>query len=254
MKSACILLAAMLTSLPLAAQAPIQLDNNDYGMRIDQMPAWLIELSNMPKAQQEEYKGFFAAAKQAYAEGNWVICQSYLTSCDLILPNNPHSWNMRAACAIGLKKFAEAKEALDKVIEQDPNDAAALMNLATLHAAQEDYTAAINTIFDILERLPYNASESLVETLEYRILLYYLMQGNEAAAKEMVEGLDALSDTPLYYYSQAAFHIYHGRRTEAAEDLHSADSIFAKDMQYLPFARSLKTSGLEEKYLPALMP
>lgn len=253
MKPHCILLAAVLTTLPLAAQAPIQLDNNDYGMRIDQMPAWLVALSNMPKAQQEEYKGFFAAAKQAYAEGNWIVCQSYLTSCDFILPNNPHSWNMSAACSIGLKKFAEAKEMLDKVLEQAPNDAAAIMNLATWHAAQENYDAAINIFFDLLDRLPYNTSASLIETLEYRILLCYLMQGNEAAAKEMVEDLDALSDTPMYYYSQAAFHIYHGRRAEAAQDLRAADEIFAKDMQYLPFARSLKTSGLEEKYLPPLM-
>lgn len=245
---------AILTGMPLAAQEPMQLDATGHETRIDQLPQWLIDLSNMPKAQQEEYKGMFAAAKLAYAEGKWILCETYLTSCDFILPNNPNSWNMRAACAIELKKTDEAKVYLDKVLEQDPNDGAALMNMASWHAAREDYEAAINVLFDILERLPYNVSESLVETLEYRIFLYYLMQGNEAAAKEMVEDLDPLSDTPLYYYSQAALHIYHGRRAEASQDLQSADAIYAKDMQYLPFARSLKTSGLEKKYLSSPKP
>lgn len=245
---------ALVSCMPLAAQAPMQLDATELGTSIDQLPQWLIDLSNMPKAQQEEYKGMFAAAKLAYAEGKWILCETYLTSCDFILPNNPNSWNMRAACAIELKKIAEAKEYLDKVLEHEPNDGAALMNLASWHAAKEDYEAAIHVLFDILDRLPYNVSVSLIETLEYRIFLYYLMQGNEAAAKEMVEDLNPLSDTPLYYYSQAALHIYHGRRVEASQDLQSADTIYAKDMQYLPFARSLKTSGLEEKYLSSPKP
>ena len=254
MKLISTLALALLTGMPLAAQAPMQLDATEQGTRIDEVPQWLADLSNMPKAQQEEYKGMFAAAKLAYAEGKWILCETYLTSCDFILPNNPNSWNMRAACAIELKKIAEAKEFLDKVLEQDPNDGAALMNMASWHAAQEDYEAAIHVLFDILDRLPYNVSISLIETLEYRIFLYYLMQGNEAAAKEMVEDLGPLSDTPLYYYSQAALHIYHGRRAEASQDLQSADAIYAKDMQYLPFARSLKTSGLEEKYLSSPTP
>lgn len=250
MKPISIFVAAVLSTMPLAAQAPM-IPSEPAGTRIDQLPQWLITLSNMPKAQQEEYSGLFAAAKQAYAQGNWVMCQAYLTSCDLILPNNPNSWNMAAACAIALKQFDEAKAALEKVLAESPHDGAALMNLATLYAAEEKYDESINLLFNILERLPNNPSITLIETLEYRIFLCYLMKGDETAAKEMVEDLHPLSDTPLYYYSQAALHIYHGRRLEAAYDIKTADAIYAKDMQYLPFARSLKESGLEAKYLPS---
>jgi hypothetical protein len=60
-----------------------------------------------------------------------------------------------------------------------------------------------------------------------------------------------MADTPLYYYSQAALHISKGNRAQALQDINAADNIFSKYNATLPYIRSLRASGIEEKFLSA---
>ena len=72
------------------------------------MPEWLIEFSNLPGKQREQYLQNFSKAKLAYQKGEWVVCYSALADCEMIFKDNPNVWNLRACCLMEQKFLDEA--------------------------------------------------------------------------------------------------------------------------------------------------
>lgn len=210
---------------------------------------WLADFSNLPKEARAEYISLFQQAKKAYQIGDWAVCYGLLSQCDFIYDRNPHVWNLRAVCLIAQKKYAEAEIELNKVRKELPHDETTLMNIANLHMGKGEFQQCIEIIHDIIESLPVPGYQSLTDILTFRIYLCHIMLGQKKEAKELVSHLTPLSDTPLYYYSQAALHISRGNKTQARQDIQAADTIFAKGNATLPYLRAIQASGLEEKFL-----
>ncbi len=234
------LLGLFALGLPLAAQQQQQ-----------EMPIakWLADFSNLPKATRAKYINLFHQAKQAYNSGDWVICYALLEECEMLYNKNPHLWNLRAVCLIAQDKLDEAEQELLKAKKELPHDETTYMNIANLHMAKGEFQQCIDVLRGIIDTIPDPVSQSLVDILTFRIYLCHIMLGQKKEAKELVSHLTPLSDTPLYYYSQAAFHISRGNRTQARQDIQAADTIYAKGNATLPYLRAIQASGLEEKYL-----
>ena len=210
---------------------------------------WLIEFSNLPKEARAEYISLFQQAKLAYITGDWTVCYGLLSQCEFIYDKNPHVWNLRTVCLIAQKKFTEAEKELHKAQQELPHDDTTLMNVANLHMGKGEFRQCISVIQGIIDTLPYPKSPPLLDILTFRIYLCHLMLGENNEAKQCVRHLTPLSDTPLYYYSQAAFHITKGNRVQARHDIQAADTIYAKENATLPYLRAIQASGLEEKFL-----
>lgn len=239
-----LLLLGTLAGTPVAAQA-----SNSTATSINELPGWLIDFSNLPKETQQEYIAAFQAAKAEYAAGNWIICCAYLNECEFIFRGNPHVWNLRATCLIEQKNLDEAEEMLNKARRELPHDETTIMNLANLYMAREEYALCIDTLSSILQTLNERASAELLNVLVFRIYLCRLMLGQQQQAADMVKHLNPLSDTPLYYFSQAALHISKGNRKQATEDINAASAIFSQNNAILPYIRSIRSSGIEDKFL-----
>lgn len=213
-----------------------------------QVPDWLARLSNLPRAQREEYISHFAQAKAALAQGNWVDCDAELTSCEFIFNENPNIHNLRVVCYIEQKRFEAAEEEMEKAVALLPDDPTTLVNLASLHMAKKDYRVCITKISDVLEdpRHNTNISQEVRDILIFRIFLCHLMLGEIAQAEEWVRELSPISDTPLFYYSRAALCLYMRDAPGAQRDLKSAANIFASGGLLVPYQRALLSCDLSE--------
>lgn len=210
---------------------------------------WLADFSNLPKDTRAEYIHLFQQAKQAYAIGDWAVCYGLLSQCEFIYNKNPHVWNLRAVCLIAQKNYTEAEQELNKAIQVLPHDETTLMNIANLHMGKGEFRQCIEQIRKIIDSLPEPRSPELVDILLFRIYLCHLMLGERKEAQAVVSHLNPLSDTPLYYYSQAALHISRGKRAQARQDINAADAIYTKGNATFPYLRAIQASGLEEKFL-----
>lgn len=235
----------------LCALTPVSQAVNFQGQSTASIPAWLAEFSNLESKKRIEYIENFNKAKIAYAESNWHICLAYLSECEFIYNKNPHVRNLRASCLIALKNYDEAEEEINKAKEHLPNDETTIMNCANLHLAKKEYAQCIVLIKGILDKLPYEEGATLPDVLTFRIYLCHLMLGQEKEAQELVRELNPMSDTPLYYYSQAALHISKGNAALARQDIMAAEAIFYAGNATLPYQQAIQATGLEEKFLPA---
>lgn len=210
---------------------------------------WLADFSNLPKETRAEYINLFQRAKQAYVFGDWIICYALLEECEMLYNKNPHVWNLRAVCLIAQNKLTEAEQELLKAKKELPHDETTYMNIANLHMAKGEYQQCIEVLRSIIDSIPDPAPQNLIDILTFRIYLCHCMLGQKKEAKKLVSHLTPLSDTPLYYYSQAVFHITRGNKTQARQDIQAADTIFAKGNSTLPYLRAIQASGIEEKFL-----
>lgn len=223
-------------------------------MKVDELPDWLIEFSNMAREDRQAYLESFNRAKALYQTGDWNKCLLEINNCESIYNKNPNLWNLRLSCMIEAKSVESAEEILAKVKEALPQDNVTLLNIANLHMIKKEYRECVTELIGIISSLPYDASPEMVNILRYRILLSHLMLGEEEEAKDIIQDLTPLSDTPLYYYALAAFDIYHGKRQDALMNINAANSIFSKGQATVPYQRGITASGIIDKYLPAIVP
>lgn len=230
--------------MPAVAQLPASAPAGAAEEEME-VPQWLADLSNLPREQRQEYVANLSAAKAALAQGDWVTCDTLLTTCELIFHGNPHISNMRAVCYIEQKRFADAETEVAKARKELPDDPTTLVNIATLHMAQGQYQACIDEMTEILETASYTVRREVLDILTFRVFLCHLMMGNEAKALELVQDISPLSDTPLYYYSRAAVCLFKNDITGAKGDLQAAARIFSNSAAMLiPYQRALQSCRL----------
>lgn len=233
------------TLAPLPAQ-----EHSATDTQLQDLPEWLLDFSNLDPKEKESYIQAFREAKSAYMVSDWVGCETALNTCEMIFKGNPAIWNLRCSAFIEQGRLQEAEQELKQAQEALPNDDVTIVNIAGLYLAKKDYKACIERISAILDKIPYS-EENLRDTLTYRLVLCHLMLGQESEARELVKDKSPLSDTPLYYFSKAAFSIFKGERKAAMQSITSCNRIFAKTAASVPYQRALNISGLIEKYLPA---
>jgi tetratricopeptide (TPR) repeat protein len=130
------------------------------------------------------------------------------------------------------------------VLKVMPNDSVAVMNQANLYLATGRYTESIAVIDRLLQELPPDTPNELTDVLTYRKVLALVLLDKTPEAKKLVAHLNAFSDTPLYYYSQAAFYLAEDKKVEAARSLRSVGKIFAKSASLASYQRALELSRL----------
>lgn len=245
-----LLLLLTATAMPGVAQENANLMTTDEG-EVRQIPRWLMEFSNLPRETRSRYINTFNQAKQAYRDGRWVDCIALLVECEVIQRGNPGVWNLRASCLMEQKYFDEAAVELERVLQQEPDNQVALMNLANMHMACGRYTESLRLLAELKEMLPYETAEEILNVLNFRALLCHLMQGQESRARALVQHLTPMSDTPLYYYSRAAFALAQNDISTADYCQRVASQIFAGNHATEPYRRALELSGLNAGKRPA---
>lgn len=224
--------------------------SEEEAKRKSPVPLWLQELSNLPVEQRQLYTSSFAKAKAAYAAAKYAECELHLNSCEMIYQGNPNVWSLRASLYIAQQRFDEAEALTQKAIKEQPGDPITAYNLSSISLSKGDYVRCIEQTSALMEKIRFNEGMPLLHSLKFRLLLANLMLGRLDEAKKLVADVTPLDDSPLYYYSQAAFAIYRGDGAAAAKDIATAERIYHSE-KYLPsYKQSLSSSRLQDKYLP----
>lgn len=211
------------------------------------LPQWLVDFSNIKRELREAYLINFNRAKLAYLQGEWISCITLLAECEMVFKGNPNIWNLRACCLMEQKLFDEAAAELDRASQALPHDPVTTMNRANLQLARGQYEPCLTTLTQLRSSLPCDTPEELLHVLTFRQLLCLILLDREPEARKLVEGLSPVADTPLYYYSQAAFAAARNDRAVYARSIRVANAIFANNHAAVPYQRALIASGITSR-------
>jgi tetratricopeptide (TPR) repeat protein len=176
-----------------------------------------------------EYVAAMRDALRSFIQRDFPATIAALDKADAIQPPTALSLNTRGAVAIEQKRFEEGAKLCQQALKLDPKFFPAHFNLAEIPFVQKNYPVAREEFTKLKEQYP---KEDLVN---FRIYLTHLLEKNFDAAKEQLDTIPFLSDTPVYYYSHAAWEFAHGNKAEAQKWMASSSSVFGpeKTLNYI---------------------
>ncbi len=97
------------------------------------------------------------------------------------------------------------------------------LHLGDLLLREKKYAAARDVYADLFKEANILIS---VEKLRYAILLTYLAQHDEEHARQVYDKIVFPTESPAYYYAQAAWEFAHGKERDARKWLNTGNRIF----------------------------
>ncbi len=165
-------------------------------------------MSQAAKDAGEAYVRTLAGAGAAFANHDYVLALEKLDVADQIQANVPDTWGMRGAIYAEEHAFEKAEDAFEKQQALLPGDFWPKYNLAQLLLMQKRYVPAGDAFAKLLL---YRGHEELVQ---FKAVYAYLMGGKPDMAKPVLDGMKTPSDTPAYYFAQAAWAFAHNDKKE----------------------------------------
>ena len=175
-----------------------------------------------PKDLPPDYIKTVQSAMRAFASRDFKTALVLVDKSEGMYQPTAMTVNVRAAIAIEDKKFDEGKEYCLKALQLDPKFFPALFNLAEIPFMQGKYAEARLAYEKLLD------DESSADLIKFRLYLTYLLEKNDEVAKQLLDKIPLLNDSPIYFYGYAAWEFAHGDEKKAQSYLNSAETVFPK--------------------------
>ncbi|MEO7319093.1 MAG: tetratricopeptide repeat protein [Chthoniobacteraceae bacterium] len=175
-----------------------------------------------PKDMPPDYIKTIQSAMRAFSSRDFKTAIALVDKSEAMYHPTAMTVNVRAAIAIEDKKFDEGREFCVKALQLDPKFFPALFNLAEIPFMQGKYAEARLAYEKLLD------DESSVDLIKFRLYLTYLLEKNDEVAKQLLEKIPLLNDSPIYFYGYAAWEFAHGDEKKAQSYLNSAETVFPK--------------------------
>ena len=175
-----------------------------------------------PKDLPPDYIKTVQSAMRTFAARDFKTAIALVDKAEGMYQPTAMTVNVRAAIAIEDKKFDEGRELCLKALQLDPKFFPALFNLAEIPFMQGKYAEARLAYEKLLD------DEASVDLIKFRLYLTYLLEKNDDAARQLLDKIPLLNDTPVYFYSYAAWEFAHGDEKKAQSYLNSAETVFPK--------------------------
>lgn len=121
------------------------------------------------------------------------------------------------------KNFSEAAKAFECAHDADAAILTPRLHAGDLLLRQKKFVEA-RDVYDAL--LKETNILSSTERLRFGVLITYLGQHNESAARTALEQIRFPTQTPAYYYAQAAWALGHNNHPEAQKWIKTAERVF----------------------------
>ena len=193
-----------------------------------------------------ELESMYDKAFREFNGNNFPQALKELDAIDARQPDLAESQNLRGVILMRQAEYDQAEVALQKALATDPKFWNARFNLAEIPFLRKDWAEARKR-FDAL--LQGNAAElqgDAAQLIQYKILLTYLLQGNENMVDSILAKFELSPDTPAANYSNAAIALQHKNEKEAKDLLAAAEKNFSPQLNKL-FAESLYEVGWLQK-------
>jgi tetratricopeptide (TPR) repeat protein len=193
-----------------------------------------------------EISNLLETAKGNFRQGKFDGALALLDQLDKAQSGNAESLDLRGSIYLEQGKLDEAKKAFRAASEADSKRFSARLHFADVLLREKKFAEA-RDIYDTL--IGETNIQSSNEKLRYAMFLTYLFEHNEVRAQTALDRITFPTESPAYYYGQAAWEFSHNRRDEARKWIKAADRIFdSKTMAW--FARPLYDFGWTKEKPP----
>jgi tetratricopeptide (TPR) repeat protein len=146
-----------------------------------------------------DYMRALESAGSAFATRHFSVALEKLDLADQIHPDVPDTWRMRGAIYAEQRAYEKAEDAFEKEKKLNPGDFWGPYNLAELLLVRKKYVEATAAFQDLLV---YRGHEELIQ---FKIVFADALQGKSNDAKRVLDAMKFPSDTPAYYFANAAY-------------------------------------------------
>lgn len=149
---------------------------------------------------------------------------AHALEAEKLRPNDAAVLNTKGAALTELRRFDDARVALEAALVADPNGFAPQYNLGEILALQKRYSdAAVH--FTVLE-----SRFGALPLLKYKIYLCHALGGNTERAAERLRQMRYPEDGAAWYFAQAVALAQAGKKREARELVAAAAAIHPKEV------------------------
>jgi tetratricopeptide (TPR) repeat protein len=166
-----------------------------------------------------------------------------LTQAIQLKPDSAFAYLLRGSLYTQKKMFTEAEADFSAADRINPGNIVIRFNLSELKFMQKQYDEARTGFF------PLQKDPDMGDFAIYKVFLCDLFGGHEDVAKSELDAIDKKGDDASYYFSHAAWDLYHKNIEDARGWLVSASHIY-EPKKFTSYGESLRYLG----YLPLPKP
>src|SRR5881396_1084308 len=193
-----------------------------------------------------ELEAMYDKAFRAFDGNNFPDALQELDAIDARQPDLAESQNLRGVILMRQANYDQAEAALQKALATDPKFWNARFNLAEIPFLRKDWAEARKRFDGLLQGNAAELQGEAAQLIQYKILLTYLLQGNENMVDSILAKFELSPDTPAVHYANAAISLQHKNTKEASDWVTAAQKNFSPQLNKL-FAESLYEVGWLEK-------
>jgi tetratricopeptide (TPR) repeat protein len=182
------------------------------------------------------------ARKNLHAE-NFAGAHTVLDQFEKANKPTVESLDLRGCVYMEQGNFTEAAKAFEAAHDVDSSSFPPRIHAADLLLRQKKFAEARDACEKLLSETNIPSSG---ERLRYLILIADLAEHDERGARGALDSIGFPTQTPAYYYAQAAWAFSHGKKSEARKWIETAEKIFPSEAESW-FARPLYELGWIKK-------
>ncbi len=193
----------------------------------------LVLLARSSIADQRSADGALERAISAFNKGRFEDAEKQADAAEKAGSKKPEVANLLGAIYTRQKRYDDAVEQFIQALALDAKFYPARLNLAEVKLLQGKYADAQKEYQALKEQDPDS------EVVDFKLVLCFLLEGQDAKANAMVDTMKFPGKTPAYYYARAAIASKRGGK-EAVDRYYDYAKKYYTDAQCDFFAQSLK--------------
>lgn len=171
----------------------------------------------------DEFGQALVSAADDFRARRFEAALTKINKAESLQPGNSDVLNFRGAILAETQQYDEAKLLYERALRLEPLSFWPKFNLAEIEFMQKKYADARKGFELALKDFPDN------ELLRFKIVLTYLMEKNESAARAELGRFKFPSDTAAYYFAFAAQEFASGNKKGGDEWIASGVRVFGRD-------------------------
>jgi Flp pilus assembly protein TadD len=195
---------------------------------------------------KSELEEMYSKAFREFDANNFSQALKELDAIDARQPDLAASKNLRGVILMRQGIYDKAEAALLEADRIDSKFWNARFNLAEIPFLKKDWAQARSRFEELLSSSQSDLASEASQLIQYKILLTYLLEGNENMVDSILAKLELSRDTPAVDYVKAAVALQHKNQREAKDWMSVAEKNFSPQLNKL-FAESLYEVGWLER-------
>src|SRR5438105_4192489 len=193
-----------------------------------------------------ELEAMYDKAYRAFDAANYTEALKQLDAIDARKPDLAASQNLRGVVYMRQGLYDKAEAALSEARGLDPKFWNARFNLAEIPFLKKDWAEARKRFQELLTSSAAELQGEATQLIQYKILLTYLLEGNDTMVDSILAKFELSPDTPAVQYANAAISLQGQNIPDAKKWMAAAEKNFSPQLNRL-FAHSLYEIGWLQK-------